>query len=153
MADFTIVLHSPQIPNNTGTIGRTVLALNFRLILIKPIAFDLSEKALRRAGLDYWRHVDLTLHEDFDSYLRQERPPKLFFFSKKSQQNYFTAPFSPGSHLVFGNETAGLPEDLLRSHPQDSYFLPILNENVRSLNLSNAVTAVSYEALRKTRYQ
>ncbi len=146
---FNVVLHSPEIPGNTGSIGRTCIALNLRLILIKPLGFDLSEKALRRAGLDYWKHVHLSIYENFKEYLEKEKPKSLFFFSKNSPQIYFDAPFEKDCHLVFGSETKGLPPDILSNYVAYTYSLPIYSDKVRSLNLSNVATTVAYEALRK----
>jgi len=147
--NFSIVLHSPEIPGNTGSIGRTCIALNLRLILIKPLGFDLSEKALRRAGLDYWKHVNLTVYENFQEYLEKENPTSMFFFSKTSSQNYFQAPFSSNCHLIFGSETKGLPPEILTQYASHTYSLPMYSEKVRSLNLSNVATAVAYEVLRQ----
>jgi tRNA (cytidine/uridine-2'-O-)-methyltransferase len=147
--NFSIVLHSPEIPGNTGSIGRTCIALNLRLILIKPLGFDLSEKALRRAGLDYWKHVNLTVFENFEEYLEKEKPASMFFFSKTSHQTYFSAPFVPNCHLIFGSETKGLPQEILTQYASHTYSLPMYSDKVRSLNLSNVATAVAYEALRQ----
>lgn len=150
--NFSIVLHSPEIPNNTGSIGRTCLALDLRLILIKPLGFDLSEKALRRAGLDYWKHVNLSIYENFEEYLEKENPSSMFFFSKTSPQNYFSAPFSLNCHLIFGSETKGLPQEILSLYSSQTYSLPMYSDKVRSLNLSNVATAVAYEVLRKVNF-
>ncbi len=147
--NFSIVLHSPEIPGNTGSIGRTCIALNLRLILIKPLGFDLSEKALRRAGLDYWKYVNLTIFENFQDYLETENPTSMFFFSKTSPKTYFEAAFSPNCHLIFGSETKGLPPEILAKYNSSTYSLPMYSDKVRSLNLSNVATAVAYEALRK----
>ncbi len=149
---FNIVLHSPEIPGNTGSIGRTCIALNLRLILIKPLGFDLSEKALRRAGLDYWKYVNLTVYENFSDYLKKENPKELFFFSKTSKQIYFDAPFEKDCHLIFGSETKGLPQEILIQYSQNTYSLPMYSDKVRSLNLSNVATTVAYEALRKIQF-
>lgn len=150
--NFSIVLHSPEIPGNTGSIGRTCIALNLRLILIKPLGFDLSEKALRRAGLDYWKYVNLTVFENFEEYLQKENPESMFFFSKTSPKNYFEAPFTSNCHLIFGSETKGLPPDILSEYASQTYSLPMYSEKVRSLNLSNVATAVAYEALRQINF-
>jgi tRNA (cytidine/uridine-2'-O-)-methyltransferase len=146
---FNIVLHSPEIPGNTGSIGRTCIALNLRLILIKPLGFDLSEKALRRAGLDYWKHVNLSIYESFQEYLEKENPKSLFFFSKTSPKVYFEAPFERDCHVVFGSETKGLPQEILTKYSSQTYSLPMYSDKVRSLNLSNVATTVAYEALRQ----
>ena len=148
---FSIVLFAPEIPGNTGSIGRTCLALDIELILIKPYGFDLSEKSVRRAGLDYWKYVRLTEFETFEDFIRVRGPAKenLFLFSKTGEKSYFDAPFHKDCYLIFGSETKGLPIDILDSHKKNTYKLPMFNEHVRSLNLSNVATAVGYECLRK----
>lgn len=148
---FNIVLFAPEIPGNTGSIGRTCVALNLRLILIKPIAFDLSEKAVRRAGLDYWKYVNLTTYESWEEFMLQESPNEnqLYLFSRFAQQStYYNAGYNKGCYLVFGSETKGLPEFLQQQFPKRYFGLPMFNDHIRSLNLSNAATAAAYEALR-----
>lgn len=152
MAKFSIVLVRPDIPGNTGSIGRTCVALNLRLILIKPLGFDLSEKSLRRAGLDYWKYVDLKVYDSFEDYLEEEKPLDLFFFSKTVEQNYFQANYTKDCHLIFGSETKGLPKPIMEKYQSQTYSLPMYSEHIRSLNLSNAATAVAYEALRQLDY-
>ena len=153
MAKFNIVLVHPDIPGNTGSIGRTCVALNLRLILIKPLGFDLDEKSVRRAGLDYWKHVDLKIYDNFDEYLQVENPQQLFFFSKTVKQNYYQAKYTKDCHLIFGSETKGLPKPIMEKYQSHIYSLPMFSEHIRSLNLSNAATAVAYEALRQIDYQ
>ncbi len=151
MHKFSIVLFEPEIPGNTGTIGRTCLALNIRLILIKPYGFDISEKSVKRAGLDYWKHVDLTEYNSWQDFLIIENPQtsKLFFLSKKSNSNYYDANFCQNSFLIFGSETKGLPSEMFQKYSKNFYKLPMFNDYVRSLNLSNSATAVAYECLRQ----
>jgi tRNA (cytidine/uridine-2'-O-)-methyltransferase len=149
MPKFNIVLYAPDIPGNTGSIGRTCVALDLRLILIKPYGFDLTEKAVRRAGLDYWKHVELAEYENWADFLEGEKPEQLCFFSKNGKEVYFQACFKAGSYLIFGSETAGLPQHIFETYPQDLYSLPMYSPHIRSLNLSNAATAVAYEALRQ----
>jgi len=151
---FKIVLVSPDIPGNTGSIGRTALALNLELILIRPLGFDLSEKAVRRAGLDYWKYVQVKEYENFQEFLEKENPARelLYFFSKNSKENYFSAKFQPGSYLIFGSETKGLAEEYFENYYDRFYLLPMYSDKIRSLNLSNAATAVSYEALRQLKF-
>ena len=148
---FSIVLYAPEIPGNTGSIGRTCLALDIDLILIKPYGFDLSEKSVRRAGLDYWKHVRLTEFESFNHFIQKKSPTKdsLFLFSKTGEKSYFDAPFKEGCYLIFGSETKGLPPSVLETYKSNAYKLPMFNEHVRSLNLSNVATSVGYECLRK----
>jgi len=145
---LTIVLHEPEIPNNTGAIGRTCVATGAGLRLIEPIAFDTSEKACRRAGLDYWKRLAPTTHAGWDAYLRDAAPRRTWFFTTRTERPVWDAAFSPGDHLVFGKETAGLPDDLLEAHRERTLALPML-AGERSLNLANAVCAALYEAMRQ----
>ncbi len=145
---FHIVLFQPEIPGNTGSVGRTCLALGVRLHLIHPLGFDLDEKAVRRAGLDYWKYVDLREHLSWRDFVEGENPQNLIFFSRFAQnRSYFEAPFAKECYLVFGRETSGLPEDIIDK--KSCYALPLFSQHIRSLNLSNTVTAAAYEALRQ----
>lgn len=150
-SQFSIVLIHPEIPGNTGSIGRTAVALNLQLILIKPYGFDLSEKSVRRAGLDYWKHVNLVEYDTFEEFLNTENPvnEKMFFFSKTAKETYFKAKFTSGSYLIFGSETKGLSENILEIFKENLYSLPMLSDKVRSLNLANVATAAAYEAFRQ----
>lgn len=145
-----IVLHRPEIPNNTGAIGRTCVATGCALHLIHPIGFDTSEKACRRAGLDYWARLSPREHASWTDYLASApvHPARRWFFSTRSARPLWSAHFRAGDHLVFGSETAGLPADLLRAHPDQALTLPMLPAE-RSLNLANAACAAVYEALRQ----
>jgi tRNA (cytidine/uridine-2'-O-)-methyltransferase len=149
---FNVVLLNPEIPGNTGSIGRTCVALNIRLHLIHPLGFDLDEKAVRRAGLDYWKHVDLVEHKSWDNFLNQENIDdlkKLIFYSRFNQDNvYYKAPYQKDCYLIFGSETKGLPADILEQYQEQTYALPMFSEHIRSLNLANTVTTAAYEALR-----
>lgn len=147
---FSIVLFAPDIPGNTGSIGRTCVALGLRLILIKPYGFDLSEKAVRRAGLDYWKYVDIKEYESFDDFLKSEdvKTEQLFFFENNVEQNFYDAPYIENCYLVFGSETKGLPKSFYETYKDQMYEMPMFSEHIRSLNLSNAATAVTYECLR-----
>ncbi len=146
----SIVLVAPEIPGNTGTIGRTCVALDFNLVLIKPLGFDLSEKEVRRAGLDYWKYVRCHVFESFEEFLLQNKPDpeQMFFFSKRAERNYFQAAFSKNSVLIFGSETKGLPDKILSQYQDQTYSLPMYSDKIRSLNLANAATAVAYEVVR-----
>jgi tRNA (cytidine/uridine-2'-O-)-methyltransferase len=148
---FSIVLFSPEIPGNTGSIGRTCVALNLNLILIKPYGFDLSEKSVRRAGLDYWKHVHLKEFESWQHFIQSESPKKeeLIFFSKTGAELVYNAPFKENCFLIFGSETKGLPQEILNNFSKNIYKLPMFSEKVRSLNLANTATTVSYECLRQ----
>lgn len=146
-----VVLVAPEIPGNTGTIGRTCVALDMELILIRPYGFELSDKTVRRAGLDYWRHVRLSEYESWPGFLADRAPPrdKLFLFEDDGTAGSVYDPDYPaGSYLVFGRETVGLPQEVLVDYPDRTYRLPMLSRQVRSLNLANAVTAVAYQAMR-----
>ena len=151
---FSIVLHCPDIPGNTGSIGRTCVALGARLILIKPYGFEITEKALRRAGLDYWKHVNLTEYNNFEDFLEKEKPESssLHFFSRFSQKPYYESSFNKNSYLIFGSETKGLPEKLFKQFPESFVTLPMYSEHIRSLNLSNTACAAAYEALRQINF-
>lgn len=154
MSKFKIVLVAPEIPGNTGSIGRTCLALDLELILIKPLAFDISEKAVRRAGLDYWKHVNIKTFENFQDFLENEKPPldQMFFFSKTVKKTLFEAEFKKDCYLIFGSETRGLDDEIMKTYSNSLVSLPMYSEHVRSLNLSNAATAAAYEALRQIQY-
>ncbi len=147
---FHVVLHEPEIPNNTGNIGRTCIATGCSLHLIRPLGFSTDEKACRRAGLDYWPRLRPVEHDNWDAYLGALRPApsQLWFFSGDVGRPVWEAALQPGDHLVFGKETAGLPELLLAAHPDRVLTFPMLPTE-RSLNLATAVCAGVYEALRQ----
>lgn len=147
---FKIVLFEPEIPGNTGSIGRICVALGIDLILIKPYGFDLSEKAVRRAGLDYWKHVTITEYNNFNDFLQGESPKleQLLFFENNMDQDFYDAPYSENCYLIFGAETKGLPQSIYEEYRKNMYHLPMYSEHIRSLNLSNTATTVAYECLR-----
>lgn len=151
MSKFKIVLVAPEIPGNTGSIGRTCVALDLELILIKPLAFDIDEKAVRRAGLDYWQHVQLKTYENWEEFIAGEKPAfdKLFLFSRFATKTIFETKITKDSYLVFGSETKGLPAEVKDQFQSQLITLPMNSEHIRSLNLSNAATAAAYEALRQ----
>lgn len=155
MSKFKIVLVAPEIPGNTGSIGRTCVALDLELILIKPLAFDIDEKAVRRAGLDYWKHVKLKTYESWDDFLKQEKPEteKIFLFSRFATKPLFNVKIIKDSYLVFGSETKGLSTEIKDQFLSQLVTLPMNSEHIRSLNLANAVTAASYEALRQIEFK
>lgn len=148
---FHVVLHEPEIPNNTGNIGRTCIATGCALHLIRPLGFDTGEKALRRAGLDYWPRLNPSEHDSWEEYVRatHAEPGRTWFFTTKSTHPVWEAPFHPGDHLVFGKETSGLPEKMLREHEGRLLTLPLV-PGERSLNLATAVCAAVYEGIRQT---
>ncbi len=147
---FNIVLVHPQIPQNTGSIGRICVNTDSRLHIVKPIGFDMSEKALRRAGLDYWKLLDVTVWESLDDFLKTYKKDKdrFFFSTTKTDKPYFTASFQPGDFLFFGSETKGLPDELTALKQDHKITIP-MSKNGRSLNLSVAVGIVLYDAIRQ----
>jgi len=144
-----VVLYQPEIPPNTGSIARLCAATNTPLHLVAPLGFKIDDKHLKRAGLDYWEYVDLHLHDSWEDFLRAKAGKRLLFFSKKAEVSYTQACYQSGDSLVFGPETRGLPSELLKAHLDRAYRIPIMGQGVRSLNLSNAVSIVLYEALRQ----
>ena len=145
-----MVLVTPEIPYNTGAIGRTCVALNLELILIKPYGFSLDEKAVRRAGTNYWKHVHLTEYDNWQSFLDDRRPPRenLYFFEEHGAQSVYAPVYQHDAYLVFGCESKGLPPEVLEGMEDRMFHLPMRNPQVRSLNLANVATAVIYQAMR-----
>lgn len=145
-----IVLVAPEIPGNTGTIGRTCVALDIELCLIRPYGFELSDRTVRRAGLDYWRHVRLSEFGDWDDFMARRAPRReaLFLWEDDGQRSAYDVAFPPDAHLVFGCETKGLPDAVLKAFPDRTVRLPMRSPHIRSLNLANAATAAAYLALR-----
>jgi len=144
---LNIVLVEPDIPQNTGNIARLCAATGSVLHLIDPLGFQLTDRAVKRAGLDYWDAVTIVRHASWDSFL-QTGPKRLFFFSTSGKRNYARMEYRPGDYLVFGSESKGLPLDLLAQHSENVLNIPIRLESVRSLNLASAAAVVLYEALR-----
>jgi tRNA (cytidine/uridine-2'-O-)-methyltransferase len=150
---FHIVLLNPEIPNNTGNIGRTAAATGCRLHIIHPIGFDMSEKARRRAGLDYWHLVDCREHQSWDDFLKSEQPQRMWMYTTKSARPHWEADFREGDYLLFGRETSGAPEHVHawigeRFGDGHRVTLPMV-KGARSLNLATAVCAAVYEGLRQ----
>ena len=145
-----LVLVTPEIPWNTGAIGRTCVALNLELILIKPYGFSLDEKSVRRAGTDYWKHVHLSEYDNWQHFLDERQPPRdaLYFFEENGVQNFYTPDYDPDGYLVFGCESKGLPIAILDGLEDRIFNLPMRDTRVRSLNLANVATAVIYQAMR-----
>ena len=148
-APFSVCLVEPEIPPNTGSVARTCAATGSPLHLIEPLGFSLDERAVRRAGLDYWHLVDVQVHPSFGSFERSFSGGTLHFFSAGADRSYLEAPLSPGDCFVFGRESVGLPHALLRENSDRVWGIPTVGA-VRSLNLSNAVSIVLYEALRRS---
>lgn len=148
---FHVVLHQPEIPNNTGNIGRTCVATGCALHLVHPLGFDTSEKACRRAGLDYWPRLNVREHASWEAYagVTGDVPAgRRWFFHTRGARSVFDVAFEPGDHLVFGRETRGLPVDMLEAHAEQVVFMPMV-PGERSLNLATAVCAVVYEGVRQ----
>jgi len=149
---LNIVLVEPDIPWNTGAIGRTCVALNLRLILIHPIGFSTDEKAVRRAGLDYWQHVDLVEYQNWQEFLENEQPENTFLYTISGDKNFFDAQYKINSYLVFGSESKGLDEFYHEAYRDNLYQVPMFSDKIRSLNLANTATAVIYEAIRQIKF-
>ncbi len=143
-----IVLVEPEIPANTGNIARTCAATGARLHLIRPLGFDISDKAVKRAGLDYWHLVDLRVYDDLEDFFQKNQVEQMWCLSTKAPKRYDEARFQDGCYLFFGKETKGLPEDFLEVHRESCIRIP-MKEQARSLNLSNSVAIATFEALRQ----
>lgn len=146
---MNIVLHQPEIPANTGNIGRTCVATGTALHLIEPLGFHLDEKSIKRAGMDYWDKLDVTRYMNVQEFREKNPEVKIWYATTKAKRLYTEADFSPGDYIMFGKESAGIPEELLVENEETCIRIPMLEE-IRSLNLSNAVAIVLYEALRQT---
>lgn len=145
---LNIVLHEPEMPANTGNIGRSCVITGARLHLIEPMGFNLSEKMLKRAGLDYWPRLDVTTYADYDDFLTKNPDARIFYATTKAKHRYTDVEFHDGDYIMFGKESAGIPEEILIKHPDQCIRIPMLAEE-RSLNLSNSVSIILYEALRQ----
>jgi tRNA (cytidine/uridine-2'-O-)-methyltransferase len=146
---FNIVLVEPQIPQNTGTIGRLCVNLGATLHLIKPLGFDIDDKAVKRAGLDYWKNLDLVVWENFEAYLTKHPiTTNSYMGTTKTDNLYFNAPFKKGDHILFGAETRGIDEKVLLAHPEQCITIPMGGKG-RSLNLGVSVGVVLYDAVRQ----
>ena len=148
MSKINIVLLEPEIPANTGNIGRTCAATGSRLHLIEPLGFRLNEKALKRAGMDYWKDLDVTTYINYEDFLEKNPGAKIYMATTKGQHVYSDVKFEPDCYIMFGKESAGIPEEILLEHPNEAIRIPMMGET-RSLNLANSVSIVLYEALRQ----
>ncbi|MBQ1210632.1 MAG: tRNA (cytidine(34)-2'-O)-methyltransferase [Clostridia bacterium] len=152
MQQLNIVLVEPEIAGNTGNISRTCAATGARLHLIKPLGFELDDKRMKRAGLDYWHLLDITVYENLDDFFAKNNGP-YYYFSTKAPHIHSDVAYPDGAYLVFGKETKGLPEDLIAANLDTAVRLPMLDDDAaRSLNLSNAVAVAAYEVLRQWGY-
>lgn len=145
---INIVLLEPEIPANTGNIGRTCVASGVRLHLIEPLGFSLSEKALKRAGMDYWKDLDVTTYIDYQDFLDKNPGAKIYMATTKAQKIYTEVSYEPDCYIMFGKESAGIPEEILIQNQENCIRIPMM-EKIRSLNLGNSVAIVLYEALRQ----
>jgi len=145
-----IVLVQPEIPGNTGAVGRTCVALDMELILIHPLGFEISDKRVKRSGLDYWPHVRLTEYASWDAFLeaRTPRADQLFLFEEFGARSFYEPAYPEDAFLVFGQETKGIPQPIIARHPERLFKLPMRSDVIRSLNLANTVAAAAYQALR-----
>ncbi|HBL37694.1 MAG TPA: tRNA (uridine(34)/cytosine(34)/5-carboxymethylaminomethyluridine(34)-2'-O)-methyltransferase TrmL [Flavobacteriales bacterium] len=150
---FNIVLVEPEIPNNTGNIGRLSLASGSTLHLIGPLGFEITDTRLKRAGLDYWQHVDVRIYPNLAAFMAIHQDAHFAFLSSKGTQPHYDMDYRDNMFLVFGKESTGLPADLLAQHPDRLYQIPIFSEHIRSLNLANAVSIIVYDGLRSLRHQ
>ena len=151
MTTLNIVLFEPEIPANTGNIGRTCVATGTHLHLIEPLGFSLSEKALKRAGMDYWKDLDVTTYVNWEDFCQKNPDAKIYFATTKARHVYSEVNYESDCYIMFGKESAGIPEEILKEHPDTCVRIPMLGET-RSLNLSNSVAIVLYEALRQNSF-
>mgnify|MGYP002576013253 CR=1 FL=1 len=145
---LNIVLHQPEIPANTGNIGRTCVATGTVLHLIEPLGFHLTEKAIKRAGMDYWDQLDVTRYVNYEDFLEKNPGAKIYMATTKGRHVYSDVSYEPDCFIMFGKESAGIPEEILLEHKETAVRIPML-DHIRSLNLGNSVAIVLYEALRQ----
>ena len=145
---LNIILHEPEIPANTGNIGRTCVATGTRLHLIEPLGFSLDEKKLKRAGMDYWKDLDVRTYIDFEDFMEKNPDAKIYMATTKAPNVYSDVKYEPDCYIMFGKESAGIPEEILVKHKENSVRIPMIGD-IRSLNLSNSVAIILYEALRQ----
>ncbi len=149
---LNIVLHEPEIPSNTGNIGRTCVAAGARLHLIEPLGFRLNEKAIKRAGMDYWEKLDVTTYLNYEEFLEKNPGARIYYASTKAPHVYTDVEYEGDCYIMFGKESAGIPEDILVKNPDTTVRIP-MKDDIRSLNLSNSVAIVLYEALRQQNFR
>ncbi|HKL79321.1 MAG TPA: tRNA (cytidine(34)-2'-O)-methyltransferase [Mobilitalea sp.] len=149
---MNIVLLEPEIPANTGNIGRTCVATGTKLHLIEPMGFRLDEKQIRRAGLDYWKDLDLTVYDNYEDFLSKNPGAKVYMATTKAMKDYTHVEYEPDCYILFGKESAGIPEEMLLENKENSIRIPMVGD-IRSLNLGNSVAVVLYEALRQNNFE
>ncbi len=145
---FNIVLIEPEIPNNTGNIGRLSLGTNSTLHLVKPFGFELNDKRLKRAGLDYWQHLNVKIYDSVADFFLEHEHKKMAFLSSHGSKKHWDIDFEDNMFFVFGKESVGLSKDILENHKKNTFKIPLYSEHIRSLNLANAVSIVLYEGLK-----
>lgn len=150
--NLNIVLFEPEIPQNTGNIGRTCVLTNSSLYLIKPLGFSIDEKAVKRAGLDYWPQLDLHIYESFEELQEKNKNANFYFSTTHAKNCYTDVKFAEGDFIVFGRESSGLPDYIRNSNEDKCIRVPMIETSTRSLNLSNSVAIVTYEALRQINF-
>ena len=150
---FNIVLVEPEIPTNTGNIGRLSLASGSALHLVKPFGFELDDKRLKRAGLDYWKHISINIYENIEDFYLKNKDVNMVYFSSSATKNYTTINFQDNMFFLFGKESVGLSKKITFKNSEKLYRIPIYSKHVRSLNLANAVSIVVYEALRNLKIE
>ncbi len=151
MAKLNIVLFEPEIPANTGNIGRTCVATGTRLHLIEPLGFRLNERSVKRAGMDYWEHLDVTRYINYEDFLAKNPGAKIYMASTKAPRCYTEVQYEPDCYIMFGKESGGIPEEILLENQETAVRIPMMEE-IRSLNLGNSVAIVLYEALRQNQF-
>lgn len=151
MAVLNIVLFEPEIPANTGNIGRTCVATGTRLHLIEPLGFHLNEKSIKRAGMDYWKDLDVTTYVNYEDFFNRNPDAKIYMATTKAKKTYTQVAYEPDCYIMFGKESAGIPEEILVDHEDTAIRIPMIGD-IRSLNLSNSVAIVLYEALRQNNF-
>lgn len=149
---MNVVLLEPEIPANTGNIGRTCVATGTRLHLIEPLGFRIDEKELRRAGLDYWKDLDVSVYKNYQEFIEKNPKAKIFMATTKAQHAYTQVEYDPDCYIMFGKESAGIPEELLLANKQNTVRIPMVGD-IRSLNLANSVAIILYEALRQNNFE
>lgn len=149
---MNIILLEPEIPANTGNIGRTCVATNTKLHLIEPMGFRLSEKHLKRAGMDYWKSVDLAVYDNYQDFLEKNNNPKIYMATTKAVKSYTEVKYESDCYIMFGKESAGIPEEILLSNKENCIRIPMVGD-IRSLNLGNSAAIILYEALRQNNFE
>ena len=145
---LNIVLFEPEIPNNTGNIGRLSLAAGANLHLVKPFGFELNDSRVKRAGLDYWKHISLTIYESIDDFYLKNQNKNMVYFSSHASKEYWNVTYQDDLFLIFGKESKGLPKELIELNSENTYKIPLFSEHIRSINLANAVSIVVYEGIK-----